>query len=443
MRLFLKLIFLVAFVPSAYAVELSPHYPLTAAQARDASTLDETILSDKVLASQADPTRKIRWVRARFFSHDWKDGPWRGTVQVALPVAIAENRRGFAAMCPGGTSKKGREPGFDAKRDFVERTVLELGIPVAIIPSQGTHLGKTEIHEMSDAMTKRFVETGDPGWLAAWPGAALRARALTVIGKLAGHPIRSAVHMGTSISAGQGWVWAACDERVKGVIGTGSIGPFRKVYPERPLRKRLDFLSKAPDPVKELFVKHRDPSVFAARITVPALVVVGSNDFATPPSVLPEFVAAFRQTPHLVSVPNFGHGCGTRRHHNSFRMWIDHTLFGRPLISVTMEKIAVTDGRLACTATVSGEPTVKAVSLIYAASSNLDFLQSRYSRAGQKDNYSKAKWTVAPMQQRGGKWTVDIPLPSGTPPHIAACVDVEEEWLGRPGYASTVVRLAK
>jgi len=39
-----------------------------------------------VLASQADSTRKIRWVCARFFSHEWKDGPWHSRLGYASSI---------------------------------------------------------------------------------------------------------------------------------------------------------------------------------------------------------------------------------------------------------------------------------------------------------------------------------------------------------------------
>jgi hypothetical protein len=440
MSRFLIGILCTAFASAGFAAKVPPQFPITAAQARDVSTLGETVLLDRVLPSKVDAARKIRFVRVKFFSHKWKDGPWWGTMYVALPVKIEPARRGFAVIVPAGTSKKGSEKGFNVRRDFLERTVLELGIPVATMPQQGTHFGETEIHAMSDALTKKFVETRDPAWLAAWPGAAVRSRALTMIGKLTGQPIHSAVHMGSSISAGQGWVWAVCDDRVKGLVATGSMGPFLKIYPLRALRERLKFLHEAPEPVKQLFVKHRDPISFAPHVKTRVLIMAGSNDFATPPALLPEFTAAFPRPPHLVGVPNFPHGCGTRRHADSLRMWVDHTLFARPLCAVKVEKISLANGRLTCTATVTGKPAVKRVTLAWGASANPTFLHSKYSEQGRRNNYTKVKWQFTRMKRTGQKWTATVRLPAGTPPHIAACVDVQENWQTRPGYASTPVR---
>ena len=82
----LTIILIEVSISMAMAAESFLHYPLTAVQAQDASTLNKTILSDKVLASQADSTRKIRWVCARFFSHEWKDGPWHSRLGYASSI---------------------------------------------------------------------------------------------------------------------------------------------------------------------------------------------------------------------------------------------------------------------------------------------------------------------------------------------------------------------
>ena len=222
-------ILLVTIASFATASEHS-NYPITQSQALDESSLDPVILEDRTVASTTHPNNQVRRVTIRFFSHDWKDGPWHGTMTVALPPKIRNNRQGLAAISVAEVGRKGMEPGYDAKRDLAEWTAMEFGIPVATMPQQGTYFGITEIHELSDYLTKRFVETGNPSWLSAYCGAAVRARAVTMLGKLTGNPIHSVVHMGGSITAGQGWVWASLDERVKGLVASGSIGPFLQAY---------------------------------------------------------------------------------------------------------------------------------------------------------------------------------------------------------------------
>ena len=417
-----------------------PLYPLTQQQAVDESTLDPVILSDRTVASRTHPDQHVRWVQVRFFSHDWKDGPWHATMTVALPTTIQRERLGLTAITVAGVAKRGAEPDFDVERDLVETTVMEFGIPVATMPQQGTHFGLTEIHELSDHLTKKFVETGDPSWLAAYCGAAVRARAVTMIGRLTGHPIHSVVHMGGSITAGQGWVWAAFDDRAKGLVASGSIGPFTKTYANRPLRERLRFLSEAPEDIKQLFLKHRDPINYARRIDCAVLIATGSNDFACPPAVMSEFVAALRGPAYLATVPNGLHSPGTQRQAETFRMWIDHVLFDRPLSHLSVEQLSYEAGRITCRARVTGKPAVRKVHLVYAGTNNPDFLASSFSGARNKDNYTRAKWQTIPMDRDRETWSVTFDVPNPRPRYAACFVDVRDEFKGRPGHVTSLIR---
>lgn len=420
-----------------------PHfYPLTPEQAVDESTLEPVILADRTITSRTHPDRQVRWVKVRFFSHDWKDGPWHATMTVAMPPKIRLDRRGLAAITLAGVGKKGMEPGFNAERDLAEHAAMEFGIPVATMPQQGTHFGLTEIHELSDHLTRRFVDSGDPSWLASYPGAAVRARAVTMIGRLTGHPIHSVVHMGASITAGQGWVWATLDRRVKGLVASGSIGPFSKVYPNRPPRERLRFLHEAPESIRALFTTHRDPMSFAPRIDCPLLIATGSNDIASPPAAMPEFLSAFAGTTYLAIVPNGMHSPGTQRQAETFCMWIDHALLGRPLGRPSIVRISFAAGELKCRVRVDGETEVQEISLVWTRTDNPDFLATSHTgeRSRRKDNYSQAHWESIPMTRQDDAWTVAFDVPNPKPMYIAYFVDVLDTHQGRPGRVTSSIQ---
>jgi hypothetical protein len=435
------LIFLTIVVLGGQVESAEPRfYPLTQQQTVDESTLNPVIIEDRTVLSQTHPDRKVCWVTVRFFSHDWKDGSWHATMSVAMPPKIRQERLGLAAITLAGVGKKGMEPNFNPKRDLAEMTAMEFGIPVATMPQQGTHYGLTEIHELSDHLTKKFVETSDPSWLAAYCGAAVRARAVTMLGKLTGHPIHSVVHMGGSISAGQGWVWATFDDRVKGLVASGSIGPFNKIYANRLPRQRLRFLNEAPDEIRQLFLKHRDPINYARRIDCPVLIATGSNDQASPPIVLAEFVDAFQGPTYLATVPNGLHSPGTKRQAETFRMWIDHTLFDRPLSQLSIEKLSYKSGRITCNTRVTGKPAVKEVNLLYTRTNNPEFLTSAYLAARNKDNYTRAKWQKISMNRNGETWTVTFDVPKPRPKYAACFVDVCDEFKGRPGHVTSLIR---
>jgi hypothetical protein len=436
--IFLILIAMAFEGPLAWAKESL--YPLTLKQALDESTLDPVILEDRTVTSITHPGQRVRWVTVRFFSHDWKDGPWHGTMTVALPPKISKERQGLAAIALSGVGKKGMEPGYDAKRDLAEWTAMEFGIPVATMPLQGTHYGITEIHELSDYLTKKFVETGDPSWLSAYCGAAVRARAVTMIGKLTGHLIHSVVHMGGSISAGQGWVWASLDERVKGLVASGSVGPFTKVYPDRPPRSRLKFLHEAPDEIKDLFAKHRDPISYASKIDCPVLYATGSNDRASPPALISGFLDTFKGPTYLATKPNGQHSPGTQMQAETFRMWVEHVLFDRPLSRLSIEELSYENGALVCGTRVEGMADIKEVNLVYALTENPDFLNTSLARNSSKDNYTQAKWKVVPMIRKGKSWRVRVDVANPKSKYAACIVHLRDAYQDRPGHLTTITR---
>ena len=82
-------------------------YPLTQQQAVDESTLDPVILADRTVPSRTHPDQEVRWVKVRFFSHDWKDGRWHAEMTIAMPPKIRRDRLGFAAITLAGVGKKG------------------------------------------------------------------------------------------------------------------------------------------------------------------------------------------------------------------------------------------------------------------------------------------------------------------------------------------------
>ena len=68
---------------------------------------------------------------------------------------------------------------------------------------------------------------------------------------------------------------------------------------------------------------------------------------------MPEFVAAFQGLTRLATVPNGSHSPGTQWQAETFRMWIDHTLFDRPLRHLAVEQLACEAGKITCRARIT------------------------------------------------------------------------------------------
>ncbi len=413
------------------------HFPLTPAEMLDQTTLQEKVLVDRMIDSTVHPGTKMRHLRVSFFSHQWKDGPWRATVELLIPEKLDATREGVVVFAPLGSIHVAK--GVDLKRDIFDRTVSELGIPIASIPKMGKHYGHEEIHDMSDHLTLKHLKTGDPSWMPIYPTAAVRARAATLIAKLTKKPVTHIIHMGSSISANHAWLWPLHDARVAALVATGDIGFYRDWFPSdgtvKSSRPAFVAMSKASVALQEQSISLADPYAFGQEFKVKLLQIAGSNDFASPPLSVPKFLDALAGPTHLAVVPNYGHGCASARHPQLLRMWIDHVVDERPLSQVSVKAFKTSDSQLQVLATVSGKAQIKAVNLVYTTTSEPNFLLPVIATGSSKKKYTKATWKEAPMKLEGGSWYASVDLDHA--PFVAAYVDVQDEHDGRQGYVSS------
>lgn len=414
-------------------------FPATLEEALDATTLQLEILADQKVDRTSHPEGRLRVVTVRYFSHNWMDGPWHGTIEVALPDPMPADWGGQAVMVPTGSINT--EDGVDLRRDNLEFLALEYGIPTATIPFAGEHLGLSQPHALADHLFSKYVETGEPAWLPVYPQAVLRSRAFTAIGQLAGRPVTHAIQMGSSLSAALGWLWAAWDPRAKGFVATGDISHARKTFPldgtAASQRAGHIALARATPQLIELGLRHADLYTYGSELTCPVLQIVGTNDWASPLEAVPEFVTALGGPVHLVYNPNYPHGTGSRRHVDLLRMWVAHVFYGRELTRVSATA-AVEDGRLTCRADVTGDAEVLSVDLVYTASEDPLFLRSRFLLGTPpEDHYVRAVWQRLPMSRTDTGWTASVALTDDLPSTLHCFVDVTDEVEGQRGYASS------
>lgn len=431
----------------------SPVFPLTPEQMLDESTLDLKVLSDQPFTSTLPSGigRQFRKVRVRYFSHQWKDGPWEGAIELLIPADIPANRRGVVFFAPSGSNNPAE--GVDVRRDLWERTAVEMRIITATIPDAGSHLGKDSIHAVNDAFLNRAIESRDLSWLPAYPFAALRARAVTMIGKLTGVPVRTVIHMGYSISANHAWTWPLYDSRVKGLIATGDIGAIEDWFPldgslKNSSRPAFNAMSQAPRDLQQSALRLHDPFYHGAQLHN-VLLIPCSNDPYAAPLAAAKFFAALGEPKHLSIVPNYGHECASRRHVDLARMWLEHLLGNRPLTEVAfVEPPAMVNGTLHVRAHVQGQAQVKTVQFVYATSAEPKFLRAVLMPDAPKQDksYIAAKWQTVSMSKSAaadgsGEWTASVELPAGQTGKlfVAGFVDVEDRHEGLAGYASTAV----
>ncbi len=424
-------------------------WPLTVQEIRDESTLDEQIVEDSQIEHPDHPGQKVRKLVVRFFSHEFKDGPWHGRVTVYIPPGIPDENRGFVIMCPASSLRRTLVPGVDIERDLALGTALLFRIPVATIPQAGEHFGLSRIHQISDKLTEKFLDTSDPGWLAVYPYATLYARAYTLVGKLTVMPTRRVVHMGSSITAHQGWKAASYDPRLAGLVVTGDTGRYDlfqvdgKPYIAVTKRRRPLFQRLADSSMKETWYDHVDKARYAHQIRSKTLQVVGTADPMSAPRVFNPFWEGLPLAKHLSYVPGYPHGCGSMTHVEAFRMWVDHCFFDRPL-SVPGQPRSEwrADGRLEVRVPIGGDATIEAVKLHYHLTGDTRFLN--FGRPGDfsegTDHITRVQdWDFVPMRREGREWTASVVL-EGEGDRVCFFVSVHDRAGSTPGHAATLMR---
>lgn len=150
---------------------------------------------------------------------------------------------------------------------------------------------------------------------------------------------------------------------------------------------------------------------------------------------------AFKGPTCLATVPNGQHSPGTQRQAETYRMWVDHTLFDQPLSQLSVEELSYEVGRITCRVRVTGKPAVQEVNLACTFTNNPEFLATSLTVARTEDNYTRAKWQRIPMDRGGETWTVMFDVPNPKPQYAACFVDVRDEFKGQPGHVTSLIRL--
>ena len=232
--------------------------------------------------------------------------------------------------------------------------------------------------------------------------------------------------------------------RIKGLAATGDIGHYRDWIPlncDSTLPTRVVHYSCLDSFNRAKVDTLTDPFIFGKDLKVPILQIAGTNDFASPPYHIPGFLTGLAGPVHLVNAANYPHGCASWTHVESFRMWIDHVFFNRPLTRISIGEVAKTSDRLNVTAYINTDTSVQIqdVQLNYTAYSDTNYFKSVLLPGMPDSNYMNAVWVSTPMTLNGGGWQAGIALKALTETNLAYFASVKDRYNNRIGHASTSI----
>ncbi len=367
----------------------------------------------------------------RLTSQTWQGIPWRHKLQV-FRAPNAEHPE-FCLLYNTGDSNAG-----ETALGAVMATLS--GCTVAVlndVPNQPLFGDRRE-----DALIAytwgRFFETGDPEWVLNVPMTRSVLRAMDAIqaagSEAGGAPVTGFCVTGASKRGWTSWLAGASgDPRVKAIapmvfdmLNIPSQVPHQIETLGKPSEMIADYtnaglINQLDTPQGRRVVGIVDPYVYRDRITMPKLIVLGTNDRYWSTDALNLYWNGLKGEKSVLYLPNSGHGLNDReRLGASLAAFARMAAAGKPLPRLGLRALREAGGtRLFVTSDVAP----KGVRVFRAAAPGRDFRDSR--------------WTSGPMERssRESAWVMDLTAPGSG--YAAAYAEAEYVVDGSPLYLST------
>jgi PhoPQ-activated pathogenicity-related protein len=341
-------------------------------------------------------------------SQTWHDIPWDHAIQVFVPKGVKPQAT-MVLWNQGGRPSPGSS--------LLGLAIAErVKAPVAFlygIPKQPLFNGKTEDALIAETFV-RYLETKDPSWPLLFPMAKSLVKAMDALQAFAREKWQFEVtHFVVTGASKRGWTsWltaASGDPRVKAiapmVIDTlnmpvqaqNQVKAFGK--PSEMIRDYVERkLVPVPDtPEAKLLWTMIDPWVYREKLTLPKMLIFGTNDPYWPQDALNTYWDDLKGEKHVLYVPNAGHDLrevdekGKKqtiplRAVNTLAAFSRSQIFGTPIPALTW-KHSDKDGKPVLEV---NHPGAKTVRLWEAKADTRDFRQARW-KAGPTATVAKGE----------------------------------------------------
>lgn len=357
------------------------------------------------------PTGRGKAVIVRLTSQTWKGTPWNHRLTVLRPEKV--DHPGHALLLiAGGSRNDDPSRALSKEVPVLARIAAEAGSVVAVVaqvPNQPL-LGDRYEDALIAYTFEKFMETGDATWPCLLPMTKSAVRAMDAVQALSeekfSQKIRHFVVTGASKRGWTTWLTGAVDSRVV------AIAPMVIDVLNMPEHMRLQIRSfgryseqihdysdrNLPDRLKEPAAKRLldlvDPYSYRAKLTMPKLILLGTNDRYWPVDAVKLYFGDLVGEKYIHYSPNTGHGLG-RAAVETIAAFYQTVLHGerRPRFHWNLR----TKNEKATLSVVAQEPPIK-VELWKSSATTRDFREAR--------------WTPSPMTEAGkGEFVETLPVP--------------------------------
>jgi PhoPQ-activated pathogenicity-related protein len=415
---------------------------LAAATPAARAGLDEYVKRDDPAftwsVSKTEPSDAGTAYHVKLTSQVWQGITWSHGLRIYEPAEMTYKDAVLLFITGGShTSQPGPQ---DAATGFGLARLC--GARVAVlpqVPNQPLLGDKTEDTLIAETFV-RYLETKDENWPLLFPMVKSAVKAMDAVQQWAdreGKPaVKRFVVTGGSKRGWTTWLTGATDPRVVAIAPMVIDTLNMKAQKQHALevwgkyseqigdysRRGLTELDN--DPIGERLWKMVDPYTYRDRLTLPKLLINGTNDRYWVIDALNIYWDGLKGPKSVVYVPNAGHNLAVNRDYamNGIGAFFRHQISDRPWPALSWEHGDGDNGALRLTVKSSTDP--RSAKLWVARSDTRDFRESTWEKQAMTVNGSLASGEV-PRPEKG---------------YIALLGDVEYAVDGVPFHLSTQVR---
>jgi len=254
----------------------------------------------------------------QFVSQIWQENKWQHQLQVYLPRSVAPNSTMFLWVTGGSARAEYIAMGMELAR--------KIRAPVAFlyhVPNQPLLEGNLREDDLIAETFVRYLKTKDENWPLLFPMVKSVVKAMDVLqafGKKEwSEPIDKFIVAGASKRGWTTWLTAAVDQRIKAIAPVVIDTLNMRAQMPRQLQAFGDYSSRLtpysnrgllpiPEtPEGERLLSMVDPWAYGDRLTMPKLIVNGTNDFYWATDALNLYWDGIPADKWVLYVPNAGH----------------------------------------------------------------------------------------------------------------------------------------
>jgi PhoPQ-activated pathogenicity-related protein len=367
-------------------------------------------------------------------SQVWQSITWTHELVIYEPTDLTYKDTVLLFITGGHTGSKSDEKDHERAFSLTKAT----GARVAVlhqVPNQPLLGDKNEDALIAETFV-RYLETKDASWPLLFPMVKSAVRAMDAVQEWSRQPgkaqVKQFVVTGASKRGWTTWLTGAVDHRVIAIapmvivmLNMGPQGPNQLEVWGKYSEQIDDYVNRGlmerakTSPGTQLW-KMVDPYSFRDRLTMPKLLINGTNDRYWTLNALDFYWNELKEPKYVVELPNAGHGLESNRDWaiSSLGAFFRHTVSGRPMPRLKWEMAPVSPEISAIT--IQADPAPRSSRVWSAASQNRDFRES--------------KWTSTQVQP-GKMITINVPNPRSG--YQALFADLEYEVDGIPYHLTT------